>query len=122
MTQPTLFDAHTTPYGVTYSGHAAVTTPQHDTDLDARFAEWITANPQVLVEFIRRALDYQRAGYRTLRGKRIIEDMRDDYQAHIDTGGEPWKLNNTYTSRLVRAAEADCPQLAGCFEQRELRS
>lgn len=133
--QLTLFDTTVTPYGATYSPapaprgaaygqgqHAAVTSPEHDDDLDRRFDAWLRANPHVLAEFVRRALAYQRAGYRTLRGKRIIEDMRDDYQAHIATGGEPWKLNNTYTSRLVRAAEKACPQLAGCFEQRELRS
>lgn len=120
--QLTLFETTVTPYDVTYGGHAAVTTPEHAEDIDRRFDAWLRANPHVLAEFVRRALAYQRAGYRTLRGKRIIEDMRDDYQAHIATGGEPWKLNNTYTSRLVRAAEKACPQLAGCFEQRELRS
>lgn len=133
--QPALFETVITPYGATYAPapashgaaygqgeHAAVTAPEHAEDIDRRFDAWLRANPHVLAEFVRRALAYQRAGYRTLRGKRIIEDMRDDYQAHIATGGEPWKLNNTYTSRLVRAAEKACSQLARCFEQRELRS
>lgn len=30
--QPTLFDANRTPYGISFSNHAAVTTPQHELD------------------------------------------------------------------------------------------
>lgn len=137
--QPSLFETQMTPYGTSYRDtvtsahdargiaygqgqHPAVTVPEHADDLDRRFDAFIRANPHVLAEFVRRALDYKRAGYRTLRSKRIVEEMRDDYKASIDTGGSPWKMDNSLTSRLGRAAMAKCPELAGCFETRELRS
>lgn len=120
MTQPTLFDAKTTPYGVTYAGHAAVTTPQHADDLDARFTDWIAANPHVLDAFCERALAAKRAGRVKIGAKRLIEVMRWD--TTTPTTGDAFKLNNSFTSRLVRAAIAMHPELDGFFEQRELRS
>lgn len=120
MTQATLFESVTTPYGVTYSGHAAVASPQHDTDLDARFAEWIAANPQVLDAFCERALEAKRAGRTRIGAKRLVEVMRWD--TRLTTNGDPFKLNNSFTSRLARAAKARHHELDGFFEERELRS
>jgi len=120
MTQPTLFDAKSTPYGVTFANHAAVTSPQHDADLDARFAEWIAANPHVLDAFCERALEAKRAGRTHIGAKRLVEVMRWDM--HIPTTGNAFKFNNSFTSRLARAAKARHPELDGFFEERELRS
>lgn len=120
MTQPALFETVTTPYGVTYSGHAAVTTPQHDTDLDARFTEWIAANGHVLDAFCERALEAKRAGRQRIGAKRLVEVMRWD--TRLTTNGDVFKLNNSFTSRLARAAKARYPELDGFFEERELRS
>jgi hypothetical protein len=36
--------------------------------------------------------------------------------------GDAWKINNSYSSRLARKAMQDCPDLAGFFSTRELRS
>lgn len=119
MTQPALFETVTTPYGVTYSGHAAVTTPQHE-DLDARFAEWIAANGHVLDAFCERALEAKRAGRQRIGAKRLVEVMRWD--TRLTTNGDVFKLNNSFTSRLARAAKARYPELDGFFEERELRS
>lgn len=120
MTQPALFETVTTPYGVTYSGHAAVTTPQHDTDLDARFAEWLRENGHVLDQFCEMARAAKRAGRQRIGAKRLIEIMRWD--TNTQTTGDTFKFNNSFTSRLVRAAIARHPELDGFFEQRELRS
>lgn len=120
MTQATLFDEKWTPYGVSFSKHPAVTTPQHDDDLDARFAEWIAANPHVLDAFCERALEAKRAGRTKIGAKRLVEIMRWD--TRLSTNGDPFKLNNSYTSRLARAAKARHPELDGFFEERELRS
>lgn len=120
MTQATLFDEKWTPYGVSFSNHAAVTTPQHDTDLDARFAEWIAANGHVLDAFCERALEAKRAGRQRIGAKRLIEIMRWD--TRLTTNGDVFKLNNSFTSRLVRAAIERHPELDGLFETREIRS
>ena len=118
--QPTLFDAKSTPYGVTFSNHAAVTTPQHDTDLEARFAEWLRDNGHVLDQFCEMARAAKRAGRQRIGAKRLIEIMRWD--TNTQTTGDTFKFNNSFTSRLVRAAIARHPELDGFFEQRELRS
>lgn len=115
-----IFDAKSTPYGVTFSNHAAVTAPQHDTDLDARFAEWLRANGHVLDQFCEMARAAKRAGRQRIGAKRLVEIMRWD--TRLTTNGDPFKLNNSFTSRLSRAAVARHPELDGCFEQRELRS
>jgi hypothetical protein len=118
--QPTLFETVTTPYGVTYGGHAAVTTPQHEDDLDARFDAWLRANGHVLDQFCEMARAAKRAGRQRIGAKRLIEIMRWD--TRLTTNGDPFKLNNSFTSRLSRAAVARHPELDGFFEQRELRS
>ena len=51
---------------------------------------------------------------------RLVEVMRWD--TRLTTNGDPFKLNNSYTSRLARAAVARHPELDDFFEQRELRS
>ena len=118
--QLTLFETTVTPYDVTYGGHAAVTTPEHAEDIDRRFDAWLRANPHVLDEFCRRAFVLKQAGYWCIRGKRIVEEMRDDYKAQ--TTGDKYKLNNSFTSRLARAAVERNPELDGFIEFRELRS
>lgn len=120
MTQHTLFETVTTPYGVTYAGHATVTTPQHEDDLDARFETWLRQNEHVLTVFCERALEAQRAGRTKIGAKRLVEVMRWD--TRLTSSGDAFKLNNSFTSRLVRAAIARHPELDGFFEQRELRS
>lgn len=118
--QPALFDAKETPYGISFSNHAAVTTPQHEDDLDARFDAWLSANGHVLDAFCERALEAQRAGRTKIGAKRLVEVMRWD--TRLTTNGDPFKLNNSFTSRLSRAAVTRHPELDGFFEQRELRS
>lgn len=119
--QLSLFEATQTAYGTTIYRHAPVTVPEHEhDDIDARFAAWIKANPHVLDEFCRRAFVLKQAGYWCIRGKRIVEEMRDDYKAQ--TTGDKYKLNNSFTSRLARAAVERHPELDGFFEFRELRS
>lgn len=119
-TQPTLFDAKETPYGISFSNHAAVTTPQHEDDLDARFDAWLSSNGHVLDQFCEMARAAKRAGRTKIGAKRLVEIMRWD--TNTQTTGDTFKFNNSFTSRLVRAAIARHPELAGFFEQRELRS
>jgi len=62
----------------------------------------------------------KRAGRQRIGAKRLIEIMRWD--TNTQTTGDTFKFNNSFTSRLVRAAIARHPELDGFFEQRELRS
>lgn len=118
--QPALFDAQMTPYGVSYGQHPAVTAPQHEDDLDARFDAWLSANGHVLDQFCEMARAAKRAGRTKIGAKRLVEIMRWD--TNTQTTGDTFKFNNSFTSRLVRAAIARHPELDGFFEQRELRS
>lgn len=118
--QPALFDAQMTPYGVSYGQHPAVTAPQHEDDLDARFDAWLSANGHVLDQFCEMARAAKRAGRTKIGAKRLVEIMRWD--TNTQTTGDTFKFNNSFTSRLARAAIARHPELDGFFEQRELRS
>lgn len=119
MTQRTLFETVTTPYGVSYSGHAAVTTPQHD-DLDARFEAWLRENEHVLDEFCTRALAYLRAGRERYGAKKIAEEMRWDSSTRAN--GDSYKVNNSFISPMVAEAKRRHPELRSFFEQRKARS
>ena len=89
---------------------------------EERFQAFLRANPDVYAEFKRRALALHRRGWRHFGAKAIIEAMRYESAISAATPDEPFKLNNSHTSRLVRLAIAECPELRGFFELRELRS
>lgn len=91
-----------------------------DESLDARFNRWLEANPQVMQAFLHYAVEAYRRGCRHIGGKLIVEQLR--WQSAIQTAGDPYKLDNSMTSRLVRAAIDRQPELASVFETRELRS
>lgn len=118
--QPALFDAQMTPYGVSYGQHPAVTTPQHEDDLDARFDAWLSANGHVLDAFCARALAYLRAGRDRYGAKKIAEEMRWD--SGIRANGDSYKVNNSFISPMVAEAKKRYPELRDFFEQRKTRS
>lgn len=88
--------------------------------IDVRYRRWIGANPHVLDLFISLAEQLYRAGRRRYGAKAIIERIRFEYATR--TAGDEFKLDNSFTSRLVRDAVARQPRLADLFEFRELRS
>lgn len=91
-----------------------------DESLDRRFERWLEANPHVLQAFLHYAVEAYRHGCRHIGGKLIVEQLR--WQSAMQTAGSPYKLDNSMTSRLVRAAVDRQPELAAVFEMRELRS
>lgn len=93
----------------------------HET-LDERFEKWVKLNPHVLDAFISLAqqLEHSRPTRRRIGAKLIIERLRWEY--HVRGQGDEFALNNSFTSRLARAAVARVPSLDGLFEMRELRS
>lgn len=89
---------------------------------EERFQAFLRANPGVYDEFKRRALALHRRGWRHFGAKALIEAMRYDSAINAATADEPWKLNNSHVSRLVRLLIEEHPELRGFFETRELRS
>ncbi len=79
-------------------------------------------NPGIYQEFKRRALMLHQRGYRHFGAKAIAEALRYETALSAATPDEPFRLNNSYVSRMVRLLIVECPELAAFFELRELRS
>lgn len=97
--------------------------PPRKRSIDARFADFDRDNPFVyaeLVKFTRRAV---RAGVTRLGIRCVWERLR--WKFEVETyrpAGEPFKLNDHFTSRYVRKLVRQHPEWAGLFELRELRA
>lgn len=98
------------------------TQPEHrpGASLSERFVDFMAANPWVLDRLELLADEAVAQGAHRIGVKWLVEVMR--WQHLVDTHGEPWRLNNSYTSRLARALIARRPDLADRIETRELRS
>ena len=84
--------------------------------LERRFAEFHQDNPQVFAEFERRCLALAARGLRRVGSKAVWESMRFD--SLIQTEGEPWRLNNSYTALMSRLLLWHHPELQGVIETR----
>jgi len=91
-----------------------------DEALDTRFNRWLAANPQALAAFIGIAEEARAHGVMRIGAKLIVEELRWRYA--IQTRGDDYKFNNSFTSRLARVAANTRPDLADLFEFRNLRS
>lgn len=83
---------------------------------EERFQAFHALNPQVYAELRKRALSYLRAGRRRESMKFLFEQLRRD--SGLQTTGDPWKLDNTYTPFYARLLMDQEPELAGFFELR----
>jgi hypothetical protein len=88
--------------------------------LDERFKRWIEVNPHVVSCFAHFALQARERGQKRIGAKMIVERMRWEWLTH--SIGDEFKLNNSYTSRLVREAIRKHPSLERMFEVRRLRT
>lgn len=88
--------------------------------LDARFKVFDEQNPQVYAMFRSSVAEAAQAGARKIGAKMIMENIR--WRSMIETRGEPWKVNNSYSSRYVRKLLAESPHLEYLFERRALKS
>jgi hypothetical protein len=85
-----------------------------------RFMCFHAANPHVYTALVRLAREAKAAGAKKLGMKLLIERLR--WEMMIETGGDPWRLNNIYTSRYARLIAVREVDLVGFFEMRELKS
>lgn len=90
------------------------------TRLDARFAAFHEANPHVYTLLVRLARRAKRRGLRRCSVKTLFEVAR--WLLQLRTKGDPFRLNNSFTSRYARLIEQREPDLRGFFETRSLRS
>ncbi len=93
---------------------------ERDASLDERFEAFHRANPHVYEELRRLALEMRRRGVRRYGIKGLFEVLRWRYA--LQTRGDEFKLNNSYTSRYARLLMEREPELRGFFEVRELKS
>jgi hypothetical protein len=96
--------------------------PVQKTDLtiEQRFLDWCQANPGILRTLRQMALARVAAGETRISTKELIEDLRRSGPS-INSGREPYKINNIFTSRLSRVLNDD-PRLAGLIELRALKA
>ena len=90
-----------------------------DDPLDVRFAQFHHANPHVYASLVRMARQWRAAGRGPCSIKMLFEVLRWEYG--IATSGEPFLLNNSFTSRYARLIEANERDLVGIFHTRTLR-
>jgi hypothetical protein len=86
------------------------------------FLRWVhTAHGRAVMDrFIKLAWGLRQRGVRHYGAKGIVERLRWHYM--IVKGADGFKINNNWTSRLSRYAEAKEPRLRGLFEKRALRT
>jgi len=88
--------------------------------LEERFWIFHNANPHVMTNIANRALALKRRGIQHFGIAAIFESMR--YDAAIKTGGDTYKLNNSYRAFYARQVMKSWPELEGFFELREQTS
>ena len=64
--------------------------------IEAKFREFHAENPQVYRELVKRARQIKEKGFDRYSIKTLYEVIR--WNAHLTTSGEPFKLNNSFTS------------------------
>jgi hypothetical protein len=88
-------------------------------DIETRFVEFHHDNPHVYRALVTMARQWRQRGHDRCSIKMLFEVLR--WQAGIATDtGEPFVLNNDFTSRYARLIAASEPDLAGLFNFRQL--
>lgn len=98
-----------------------VVEPRPDRSIDARFAEFHAAHPEVYAALVRLAREGKAAGHTKLGIGMLFEVLRWEHMVRPDDS-EPYRLNNVYRSRYARLVMDQEPDLAGIFDTRELIS
>lgn len=88
--------------------------------IEEQFQAFHEANPHIYRLLRALALDYKRSGRSRCGIKMLYEVLR--YRSGVYTTGEPYKLNNNFTSLYARLLMDREPELEGFFEIRERRA
>lgn len=88
--------------------------------LKQRFMKFHEANPHVYQAIVKKALALQRNGISRFGIAAIFETLR--YDAALQTGGDSFKLNNSYRAFYSRLIMKNFWELDGFFETRIQKS
>lgn len=84
--------------------------------LEERFAEFHAANPHVYTRLRDAALAQARGGAPRLSIAKLAEELRADHR--VKTGGDDFKINNSFRAPYARLLMEREPLLRGRFETR----
>jgi hypothetical protein len=101
ITQPTLFDPRA---------------------IDVRFDEFHREHPEVYRLIVRLCRKLRHAGRTHYSIDAILHRVRWHYDVNAKRPGEPFKLNDHFTSRYARLVMRQEPDLSDFFETRKLRA
>lgn len=87
--------------------------------IQIQFERFDAANPQVYEEIVRRARQMKVRGYRHYGMHTILHVIR--WHTDMKTAGEPFKINNNYSSRYARKLISEYPEFEGFFSTRTLK-
>lgn len=85
-----------------------------------RFDKFHTENPHVYRRLVKLAREWKEAGHKKCSMDMLFHLLRWHYG--IKTAGDPFKLNDHFTSRYTRLICANEPDLADLFEVRSLHA
>lgn len=91
-----------------------------DVPTAAKFAEYNRENPQVYAALRKFALEAKRAGRERMGMKALFERVR--WFTEVETTGDSFKVNNSYTSFYARMLMDLEPELRGFFETRKAKA
>jgi len=89
--------------------------------LEERFRLWVFANDHVIELFLKFAREARAAGKSRIGIGAIAERVRWEVYIYRKEA-DPWKINNSYRSRIARLLVQRDPSLDGLFEFRKLRT
>ncbi|MEU0443812.1 hypothetical protein ABZ202_29470 [Streptomyces sp. NPDC006186] len=88
--------------------------------LDERFEAFHSSHPWIFEALEELTAEWVAAGGGQIGIKALFEQLR--WSTPRIAGGEPFRLNNNYTSRYARLLCARHPEWAGVFQLRNLRT
>ncbi len=98
--------------------------PEYEADLSIqeRFTLFHAANPWIYAALVRLAKDLRNRGQRRVSVKMLVEILRWNFIRVSEHDVPHLRINNSFSSRYVRMIVENVPELADCFETRELRA
>lgn len=95
------------------------TVPPRGESLDMRVCRWMRENPSAVPALVAIARELKASGETRLSMQFVAQIARYHHIVRR-APGEPFAVNNSYTSRLTRIIEASHEDLRGLFETRAL--
>ncbi|MFE0642794.1 hypothetical protein ACFW2Y_14445 [Streptomyces sp. NPDC058877] len=108
------------PFGIARRGSDSEDRPRGGSAIDERFDDFHASNPWVLEALEELAIQWIGAGGGRIGVKALFEQLRWSSPEVAD--GEPFRLNNNFTSRYARLLCARHPEWVGVFQLRSLRT